>query len=137
MKLEHRVINYYCTFEYLLSYEGIIFPTHSGKCYCPFHENTDTPAAKLFTDEHNHCLYCFAEAKQYRPHHLLTKGIVNFTVQHVFSAIWSMLSEQEKLQFSEFIPHKEYKNRFAQHYKDYKEGSLSYLDLLQAIASDT
>ena len=49
-RLELNVIDYFCTFEYLLSYVGVDFPHESSTCFCPFHENVHTKAAKYFAE---------------------------------------------------------------------------------------
>lgn len=134
-KLELNVIDYFCTFEWLLSYVGIEFPENSAPCFCPFHENTNTKAAKFYKEEHNEHIFCFAEAKQYKPHHLLTKGIVPFTVQHVFSAIWSNLSDEEKDIFSSDLTYHTVSVDFSHYFNDYKKCKLKYFDLLSAIRS--
>ncbi len=133
IKLEYKVIDYFCTFDYLLSYAGIEFPSETSMCFCPFHENVNTKAAKLFKEEHNDHIYCFAEAKQYRPHHLLTTGIVPFTIQHVFSAIWSNLSDYEKSIFSEDLKYHTVNVDFSKYYDQYKKCKLSYNDLLSSL----
>jgi len=132
-RLEINVIDYFCTFEYLLSYIGVEFPKNTSTCYCPFHDNTHTKAAKFYKEEHNEHVFCFAEGKQYKPHHLLTKEIVPFSINHVFSAIWSQLSEEEKGIFSEDL--KEYKvgRDFSQYYNSYKKCKLKYFDLLSIL----
>lgn len=132
-KLELNVIDYFCSFSYLLSYNGIEFPDRTTSCFCPFHDNTNTKAAKLFVEEHNEHIYCFAEGKQYRPHHLLTRGIVNFTVNHVFSAIWQNLSDDEKNIFSSDLHYHIIKPDFNKHYADYKKCKLTYFDLLSIL----
>lgn len=132
-KLELNVINYFCSFSYLLSYNGIDFPDRTTSCFCPFHDNSVSPAAKLFCEEHNEHIYCFAEGKQYRPHHLLTRGIVNFTVNHVFSAIWKNLSDDEKNIFSSDLHYHIIKPDFSKHYADYKKCKLTYFDLLSIL----
>lgn len=132
-KLELNVIDYFCTFEYLLGYAGIKFPDRTSTCFCPFHENYNTKAAKVFVEEHNEHLFCFAENKLYKPHHLLTKGIVPFTVSHVFSAIWGNLSDDEKNIFSEDLGHHIISVDFSQHYNNYKKGSISYFELLSIL----
>lgn len=130
IKLELNVIDYFCTFEYLLSYVGIEFPRESATCFCPFHDNSHTKAAKFFAEEHNEHIFCFAESKQYKPHHLLTTGIVPFTTNHVFSAIWTNLSEDERSIFSSDIHYNKLSVDFSQHYNDYKKCKLDYFDLL-------
>ena len=131
--LEINVINHFCTFAYLLEYAGISFPDRTTSCFCPFHDNTNTKAAKLFCEQNNEHLFCFAENKQYRPHHLLTNHIVPFTVQHVFSAIWSNLSDSEKSIFSDYTRNHTIENDFSSYYKDYKKGKLKYFDLLTVL----
>lgn len=40
-----------------------------GHIYCPFHTNTDTPAAKYYTD--SNCCYCFVCKKTYGTYDLM------------------------------------------------------------------
>ena len=131
--LEFRVIDYYCTFEYLLKYAGIDFPDRTCSCFCPFHDNSRSPAAKLFKEDHNDHIFCFAENKLYRPHHLLTMEIVPFSVQHVFSAIWSNLSDDEKNIFSSYLQYNKITVDFSHYYSDYKKCKLDYFDLLNIL----
>lgn len=132
-KLEYRVIDYFCTFEYLLSYNNEEFPNYTTTCFCPFHENTNTKAAKYFNEEHNDHIFCFAENKLYKPHHLLTKGIVNFTPEHVFSAIWNNLSQSEKEIFSDDVNYKNITVDFSPLYNNYKKCKLDYFELLKSL----
>lgn len=132
-KLELNVIDYFCTFEYLLGYIGTDFPHESSTCFCPFHDNTNTKAAKFYCEEHNEHIFCFAEGKQYKPHHLLTKEIVPFTVNHVFSAIWPNLSEDEKNIFAEDLQYHQVGIDFSPLYDKYKKCKLSYFDLLSSL----
>jgi hypothetical protein len=134
-KLELNVIDYFCTFEYLLSYVGIDFPNRTMTCFCPFHENTRTKAAKFFKDEHKEHVFCFAENKLYKPHHLLTSGIVPFSVSHVFSAIWSNLSDSEKSIFAGDLQYHKITVDYSKYYADYKKCKLKYFDLLSILRS--
>lgn len=132
-KLELNVVDYYCTFNYLLSYIGIEFPETTATCFCPFHENTNTKAAKFYAEEHNEHIFCFAENKQFKPHHLLTNNIVPFSVNHVFSSIWNNLSESEKQIFSSDLKTHTIKQDFNKHFDDYKKCKISYFELLSVI----
>lgn len=132
-KLEYKVIDFYCTFQYLLGYVGIDFPDRTMPCFCPFHENTHTKAAKLYAEEHNEHVFCFTENKQFKPHHLLTTGIVPFTTSHVFSAIWSNLSDSEKGIFSDDLRGYEVGVDYSQYYDSYKKCKLGYFDLLSIL----
>lgn len=132
-KLELNVIDYFCTFEYLLNYVGVEFPNYTSTCFCPFHENVHTKAAKFYKEEHNEHIFCFAENKQYKPHHLLTLGIVPFTVNHVFSAIWNNLSDDEKNIFSEDLKYHSVNSNFEKYFEQYKKCKINYFDLLSII----
>lgn len=132
-KLEYKVIDYFCTFEWLLSYAGIEFPKESSTCFCPFHDNTRTKAAKFYKEDHNEHIFCFAEGKQYKPHHLLTLGIVPFSISHVFSSIWQQLSDDEKNIFSEDLKYNTVTVDFSKYYSDYKKCKLKYFDLLSIL----
>lgn len=132
-KLELNVIDYFCTFEWLLSYVNVDFPHESTTCFCPFHDNSHTKAAKYFAEEHNEHIYCFAEGKQYKPHHLLTMEIVPFTINHVFSAIWQNLSDSEKAIFEKDLHYTDLSIDFSQYYNSYKKGKLNYFDLLNIL----
>lgn len=132
-KLELNIIDYYCTFEYLLGYVGVEFPSTTMTCYCPFHENTNTKAAKLFVEDHNEHVFCFAENKQFRPHHLLTYGIVPFSVNHVFSSIWQNLSDEEKNIFSEDLRHYDVGIDLSKPFNDFKKCKITYFDLLNIL----
>ena len=131
--LEIKVVDYFCTFEYLLSYISVDFPSVSSSCFCPFHENTNTKAAKFYKEDHNEHIYCFAESKQYKPHHLLTLDIVPFSLNHVFSAIWSNLSDSEKKIFSSDLNQHTIDVDFSHYYNNYKKCKLSYFDLLSVL----
>lgn len=132
MSLPIKVIDRYCTFNYLLSYVDISFPEHETKCFCPFHENFDTPAAKLFVKPEGENLYCFSEGRAYYPHHLLTLGIVPFTVDHVFSMIWSNLSEEERDQFGEDTPTSLVKD-FSPLFSDYRRGAVGFDEVISIL----
>lgn len=131
--LEFKVIDYFCTFEFLLSYIGTPWPSVSHSCYCPFHDNSKSPAAKFYKEEHNEHVFCFAEGKQYKPHHLLTLGIVPFTTQHVFSAIWQNLSDDEKKVFSSDLTDYSITVDFSSHFNDYKKCKIKYFELLNIL----
>lgn len=131
--LEFKVIDYFCTFEFLLSYIGMSWPSVSHSCYCPFHDNSKSPAAKFYKEEHNEHVFCFAEGKQYKPHHLLTLGIVPFTTQHVFSAIWQNLSDDEKKIFSSDLTDYSIIVDFSSHFNDYKKCKIKYFELLNIL----
>lgn len=66
-------INHHCSFseEYFNIFHKQL---PQGKCFCPFHDNTHTPAAKLYRDPSGYeVLHCFAEQRNYGTYALLRK----------------------------------------------------------------
>ena len=107
-KLKNRVIDKYCTFSYLLQYSDYgnykNLHCYSGTMFCPFHDNFDTPSARLYQKtESQECeqIYCFSENRLYRPHDCCKdySNLIKYDTNTVFSVIWSHLSETEKKMF--------------------------------------
>lgn len=163
LKFRLLVIDYYCSFKYLLSYRDSehieLNPNEyvpNSSVYCPFHENTESKAAKLYPPDsstRSEKLYCFAENQLYYPHNLLTpdntfsshnsdnskfKGIVPFTPSHVFNMIWSHLPESDKQYWSSVNPDiKLERKTFNKEYEQYKLGEITLFQLLQILAEQS
>lgn len=71
-------------------------------CFCPFHDNTNTPAAVIYNNDGKETLYCFSEQKLYTPSDLV-KTVLNKDVYQLGSAIWQQMSEYEQSAFLESI----------------------------------
>jgi hypothetical protein len=54
-----------------------------GNNFCIFHDNTDTPAARVYHNEDGDALYCYSENKRYRPSHAFRMGIINHRIESV------------------------------------------------------
>ena len=159
LRFQLLIIDAYCTFTYLLEYRGIDYydldPSvyiPGNTVYCPFHENTETKAAKVYGgDEKNRSekIYCFAENKLYYPHSLLSpsklvnvdsnyntqfKGIVPYTPEYVFSAIWNHLPECDKNYWKSVNPDIVVKENVDDSiYDNYRSGKFSLFDVLEKI----
>lgn len=66
-----------------------------GTCYCPFHDNTDTPSASIYDDENGEKLYCFSEGRLYGVDDAIEK-LLKYDVYEVGSALWDRMSEEEQ-----------------------------------------
>ena len=62
--------------------------------FCPFHDNHDTPAARLYKDSNT--LYCFSEQKGYRPSDFIEKELINARLESVFYKLWRQLDDYTK-----------------------------------------
>lgn len=158
-----RVIDYYCTFEYLLSYRSSEYSdlnpssyTPNTTVYCPFHQNIETKAAKLYGKDQNsdsEKLYCFAENKLYFPHSLLSppksgeshissqfKSIIPYDPYWVFSAIWNHLPEQDKQYWKSENPELSINGSSHQYYRlysSYRKGEIDLFSLLDEMNQET
>ena len=166
LQFKLRIIDHYCPFSYLLQYRSSeysdLYPDSyipGNSVYCPFHENTESKAAKLYPKDTDPSdpkyvdaekIYCFAENKMYLPHSLLTpphdmeapwrfqfKAIVPYTPQWVFNAIWNNLSSVEKREWenTSTVPLSINQNNDAQPlYVLYRQGKISLFDLLSKLS---
>lgn len=150
-----KVIDYYCTFEYLLGYRfdeySDLVPSHytpNTTVFCPFHPNTESKAAKVYprdTKSNSEKLYCFAENKLYYPHSLLSppkdkpnltyfKSIIPYEPKWVFSAIWSHLPDTDKDYWKKVNPELIIQQQsYGYLYKKYRDGNMSLFDVLESL----
>lgn len=118
LSFQLSVIDQFTTFSYLLQYRVSDYSdlnphsyTPNSSVYCPFHPNTRTKSAKLYPKEDSlgsEKLFCFSENRLFYPHSLLTPpktftgssksfySIIPYDPYWVFSAIWKLLSEQDR-----------------------------------------
>lgn len=155
-----RVIDHYCTFQYLLDYRSSEYIelnpysyTPNTTVYCPFHQNVETKAAKLYPKDEksdSEKLYCFAENKLYYPHSLLSppkdnpnnpqfKSIIPYDPNWVFSAIWNHLPNQDKIYWQTENPDLVINGSTHQYsplYVKYRKGEFDLFTLLDKITSN-
>lgn len=95
-KFQRFVINVIIPFPVMLDKAGLEGYNYDGKCFCPFHDNYDSPAAKLYKNPTGDNLFCFSERRQYKPSDVIDKGLLKKSLQHVFNNIWKQLTEDKK-----------------------------------------
>lgn len=84
------VIDLMVPFPTILAAAGV--EVDYGSVYCPFHDNTDTPAARLYSNEDKgDTLYCWAEQRVYRPSDVLTKKLLPASLDTIFERVWKRL----------------------------------------------
>ena len=95
-RFKKYVINRIVTLPSILKYAGLNNYHYNSKVYCPFHANNNTPSAKIYHDEAGNRLWCFAEQKMYKPADVIEHGILNTTIDKVFTRLWYKLSPEYK-----------------------------------------
>lgn len=68
-------------------------------CYCPFHENNNTPSAAIYDDEKGQTLYCFSEQKLYTVNDVFTK-LMNYDIYEVGNHIWNNMSNEDQYRWA-------------------------------------
>jgi hypothetical protein len=66
-----------------------------GTCFCPFHDNTDTPSASIYDDEGGEKLYCFSERKLYSASDAMEK-LLDLDVYEIGSRLFEKMSHEEQ-----------------------------------------
>lgn len=143
-KLERAVIDTYLDFRTLLEYVGLSdFPCgENTPVFCPFHENTDTRAAHLYVEpmdaDFGSCvsrerIYCFAETKMFYPHDVIERLDFPHTRNQVFSAVWNLLTEEQRLLFDNYVPVKSLRRDFTTVYTNYRDCKISFEELITAL----
>ena len=67
-------------------------------CFCPFHDNQNTPSASIYDDEKGQTLYCFSEQKLYTVNDVFTK-LMNYDIYEVGNNIWNSMSDEEQYEW--------------------------------------
>lgn len=72
---------------------------HAGQtCFCPFHDNTHTPAAAIYDNDGKQTLWCFTERKTYTPADVIDV-LLKKSSYVIGEKLWHNLTPAEQLQF--------------------------------------
>lgn len=94
-RFQEYVVNRMIPFPKMLEQAGYEGYSYEGKCFCVFHDNENTPSAKLYHDKTGDTLWCFSEQKRYYPSDVLKRKLMKGkTVSSIFSRLWPRLSEE-------------------------------------------
>jgi len=78
-------------------------------CFCPFHENHNSPAASIYDDEKGETLYCFSERKLYTVVDVF-KDLMHYDIYDLGNSLWKSMSEAEQQAW--LISHNAYDQAF-------------------------
>ena len=97
LKFKAYVVDKVTPFPKILEKAGYEGYSYEGKCFCPFHDNYESPAAKIYHDSNGDTLWCFSESKRYRPSDVLRRNLMKGnSIDSVFSRLWPRLSESKQ-----------------------------------------
>lgn len=111
-------------------------PRENGNMMCPFHHNTNTPAAKMYHDNYGWCLYCFNEKKIFTTYDVYEK-IMGADPIKMAQIIWDKLPESEQKKVRELCGSQEDFEGdvpFMNELDLFSQGKISYKRLCDMIA---
>jgi hypothetical protein len=113
-------------------------------CFCPFHDNENTPAAAIYGDDDYMTLYCFSERKLYTVIDALEK-LLGVDPYIIGERLWSKLSDNEKSDwllnnkseqlrssFDEDIEKDDNDNKLDIYKEKYKSGKITIQEFLKS-----
>lgn len=101
-KFQLFVIDKLVPFPVVLAQAGYENYTYQGKVFCPFHENFETPAAKLYNDgDKGDTLFCFSEQRIYRPSDVFRRKLTEKSFVKVFFKLWNQLDDSKRQKLAE------------------------------------
>lgn len=80
-------------------------------CFCPFHDNENTPSASIYDNEGVETLYCFSEKKLYSSADAIEK-LLKKDVYEVAQSLWERMGDVEKKQWLESQPDGDFSQMF-------------------------
>lgn len=87
-----KMLTYMVSFEKVYnSFNDRPLPV-AGNCFCPFHDNTNTPAAKFYRESNT--LYCYTDLKLYSVYDLLLE--YNQDPITIFYSLWNSYNDAKK-----------------------------------------
>lgn len=134
-KSERYLINRYFSMPKLFDSLGIEYRINSNML-CPFHQNENTPAAHLYSDEDGYRLWCFSENRMYGAWDIYKEFIPDINTNKLALQLLNALPEERQKEILsdidneqelEVLPYKDSLEKF-------KKREITITELLQKIA---
>ena len=98
-KFVDYVINRFLPFKIIYRMIGIDYKDR-GNNYCIFHDNSNTPSARVYHNDTGDSLYCYSENRAYKPSHAFRKGIVEHRIE---SVAYNILKQFDDIQIKALL----------------------------------
>lgn len=98
-KFVDYVINRFLPFKIIYRMIGIDYKDR-GNNYCIFHDNSNTPSARVYHNDTGDSLYCYSENRAYKPSHAFRKGIVEHRIE---SIAYNILKQFDDIQIKALL----------------------------------
>ena len=98
-KFVDYVINRFLPFKIIYRMIGMDYKDR-GNNLCIFHDNSDTPAARVYHNDTGDSLYCYSENRAYKPSHAFRKGLVEHRIE---SVAYNILKQFDDIQIKALL----------------------------------
>lgn len=98
-KFVDYVINRFLPFKIIYRMLDIDYKDR-GNNYCIFHDNSNTPSARVYHNDIGDSLYCYSENRAYKPSHAFRKGIVEHRIE---SVAYNILKQFDDIQIKALL----------------------------------
>ena len=98
-KFVDYVINRFLPFKIIYRMIGIDYKDR-GNNYCIFHDNSNTPSARVYHNDTGDSLYCYSENRAYKPSHAFRKGLVEHRIE---SVAYNILKQFDDIQIKALL----------------------------------
>ena len=93
-------------------------------CFCPFHDNENTPAASIYDNDGVESMWCFSEKKLYTSADVIEK-LLNKDVFEVSERIWNSMSEVDRNSWLSENSAEDYKDIFSESVEEEKDNKIN------------
>lgn len=134
-KLVYYIINHYIDMRKLLRKLHIEVRANNSM-YCPFHDNTNTPAAHLYKEEDgSHTIYCYSEDKLFSNVDLYKNFLPDIDLEELANLLYKNLSSVEREKIFDNInhPYEPPELPFNNLLLEFKANRINFSTLLQGI----
>ena len=132
----YYIINHYIDTRQLLKSLNIGVRANNSM-FCPFHENTETPAAHLYKEEDgSHTIYCYSEDKLYHNADLYRNYLPNINIDELANLLYNNLPEEEKAKMADRIdkPYELPVLPFMSALQEFAQHKITYRELMERIS---
>ena len=93
-KFVDYVINRFLPFKIIYRMLDVDY-NDRGNNFCIFHDNSNTPSARIYHNDTGDSLYCYSEGKSYKPSQAFRRGLISHRIETIAYNILKQFDETQ------------------------------------------
>jgi len=93
-KFVDYVINRFLPFKIIYKMLEVDY-NDRGNNFCIFHDNSNTPSARIYHNDNGDSLYCYSEGKSYKPSQAFRRGLIGHRIESIAYNILKQFDETQ------------------------------------------